>query len=247
MRKLISFTLYGQDPKYVEGMFRNLELKEQFYPDWEVIVFHDNSVANDVIERLGSAATLRNVSGYGIFPASWRFLAYDEDNMERFISRDADSRLSQREADAVTDWEDSEKILHVMRDHPHHGSPAHGKPILGGMWGMTRHPLKQFGADVNTMRDLCLRHQGGKKHTTNRDEWFWTDMNFLRDAIYRVLGNTENCKAHAARDYMHKVTWENEPWAIDFPTPRNEDKNFVGEVIEIIDGKEQRAYQYTEL
>ena len=72
-------------------------------------------------------------------------------------------------------------------------------------------------------------------------------MNFLRDAVYRVFGNPENCKVHAARDYMHKVMWKNEPWATDFPTPRNEDKNFVGEVIEIVDGKEQRAYQYTEL
>jgi hypothetical protein len=247
MRKLISFTLFGEDPKYIEGMYRNVELKERFYPDWEVIVFHDNSLASDVVEKLGLGATLRNVSDCGIFPASWRFLAYDEDNMERFISRDADSRLSQREADAVAEWEDSEKVLHIMRDHPHHGSPAHGKPVLGGMWGMIKRPLRQFGGNVKTMQDLCLRHQRGKKHTTNRDEWFWTDMNFLRDAIYRVLGNAENCKVHAARDYMHKVTWKNEPWAVDFPTPRNEDKNFVGEIIEMVDGKEQRAYQYTEL
>jgi len=247
MKKLISFTLYGNDPKYVEGMYRNIELKEQFYPDWEVMVFHDNSVAGDVIEKLGLRAALRNVSDYRIFPASWRFLAYDENDVERFISRDADSRLSQREAGAVAEWEDSEKVLHIMRDHPHHGSPAHGKPILGGMWGMTKHRETKPVLGIETMRDLCLQHQGEKKYTTNRDEWFWTDMNFLRDAIYHQLGNPENCKIHAARDYMHKVTWKNELWATDFPTPRNEDKNFVGEIIEIIDGKEQRAYQYREL
>ena len=244
--KLISFTLYGQDPKYVEGMYRNIELREKVYPDWNIIIFHDNSVPESDTKKFADmGAILRNVTDSGIYPASWRFLAYDEDNIERFISRDSDSRLSQREADAVAEWEDSKKVLHIMRDHPHHGSPEHGKPILGGMWGITKHP--PLDTNIKTMRDLCLRHQGGKKYTTNREEWFWTDMNFLRDAVYRVFGGPKNSKIHAARDYMHKVRWRNEPWTTDFPTPRNEDKSFVGEVIEIIDGKEQRAYQYTEL
>ena len=237
MRKLISFTLYGSDPKYVNGMFRNIELKEQFYPDWDIIIYHDDSLEQNVIERLSKDASLRNFTDSGIMAASWRFCAFDEPDVERFIVRDSDSRLSQREADAVLDWEKSDKELHIMRDHPHHGYP-----ILGGMWG-----LKNNVSTVS-MKSAIIQYQGGKKqHTTNRQNWSMTDMDFLRDCIYGPLTSEKTCKIHAAKDYMHKVGWHNEPWAEDFPTPRNKDKNFIGEIFSIVDGEEKRDYQYTEL
>lgn len=47
------------------------------------------------------------------------------------LFRDLDSRPTQREMDAVKEWQASKHILHVMRDHP-----AHDMPILAGMWGM---------------------------------------------------------------------------------------------------------------
>lgn len=236
MRKLITFTLYGDDPKYVVGMYKNLELQKTFYPDWEIIIYHDNSLTSEVIDRLSQyGATLRNVDGCGIYAAGWRFMANNEDNVERFIVRDSDSRLSQREADAVQDWEESGKILHIMRDHPHHGYAMNG-----GMWGMKPDP------DIR-LAELCLHYQ--KEHSsqaTVRDNWWMKDMQFLRDVIY-PLAHPQTCTIHAATDYMGKVAWKNESWAQDFPTPRNEDRNFVGEQIDIVDGKEQRAYQYTEL
>ena len=48
------------------------------------------------------------------------------------VSRDLDSRLTDREVAAVTQWLDDPLQLpfHVMRDNPHHGTE-----ILGGMWG----------------------------------------------------------------------------------------------------------------
>ena len=237
MRKLISFTLYGDNPKYVEGMFRNIELKDEFYPDWEIIIYHDDSVEPSVIERLSKHATLRDFTDSGILAASWRFCAFDEPDAERFIVRDSDSRFSQREADAVLEWEKSDKELHIMRDHPHHGYP-----ILGGMWG-----LKNDIAIVS-MKDSILQYQKGKKeHTTSRKNWSMADMYFIRDCVYKHLGTEETSKIHAATDYMHKVGWKNEAWAEDFPTPRNENKNFIGEIFSISDGQEKRDYQYTEL
>ena len=48
------------------------------------------------------------------------------------VSRDLDSRLTGREAAAVTQWlTDPQQLpFHVMRDNPQHGTE-----ILGGMWG----------------------------------------------------------------------------------------------------------------
>jgi len=237
MKKLISFSLYGNDPKYIQGMFRNIELKKEFYPDWDIIIYHDNSLEPDVIKRLSQSAHLKNFTDSGMLAASWRFCAFDEPGLDRFIVRDADSRLSRREAEAVSEWEDSNRSLHIMRDHPHHGYP-----ILGGMWGL------KSDVAIPSMKDKILEYQGGRvEHITNRDNWSMADMNFLRDYVYKSLATEETCKIHAATDYMHKVPWNNESWANDFPSPRNQEKNFIGEIFSIVNGQEKRDYQYKEL
>ena len=46
------------------------------------------------------------------------------------MSRDLDSRFSEREKAATEEWLRSNKEFHFMRDHPYHGSV-----ILGGCWG----------------------------------------------------------------------------------------------------------------
>lgn len=237
MKKLISFTLYGEDPKYIRGMFENIKLKEKFYPDWHIIVFHDNSLSEDVLSRLEEKnVILRNVSEYSVLASMWRFLAHDEPDIERFIVRDSDSRITEREAVAVQEWVDSDKALHVMRDHPHHGYA-----MLGGMWGMKK-------SDMN-MKELCEMYtQADPEQCSDRDNWWMIDQFLLRDVIYRVLGNPNDCMLHAATDYMDKVAWANELWSKDFTIPRNEDKNFIGEIFVFDEeGNEQREYQYKEL
>ena len=66
-----------------------------------------------------------------IFGMVWRFLPLLDPLVDAVASRDLDSRLTAREAAAVTQWlEESGLPFHVMRDHP-----MHGTEILGGMWG----------------------------------------------------------------------------------------------------------------
>ena len=42
MNKLISYSLWGDDPRYVENIFRNFPAREKYYPDWEVKIFFTN-------------------------------------------------------------------------------------------------------------------------------------------------------------------------------------------------------------
>ena len=66
-----------------------------------------------------------------VFGMVWRFLPLLDPLVDAVASRDLDSRLTGREAAAVTQWlEESGLPFHVMRDHP-----MHGTEILGGMWG----------------------------------------------------------------------------------------------------------------
>lgn len=48
--------------------------------------------------------------------------------VDTFMSRDADSRIIPREEAAVREWLTTDRIFHVMRDHPYHCTP-----ILGGI------------------------------------------------------------------------------------------------------------------
>ncbi|XP_064081846.1 uncharacterized protein LOC135198197 isoform X2 [Macrobrachium nipponense] len=61
---------------------------------------------------------------------AWRFGPLGDKFVDRFIIRDTDSPIFQREVDAVQEWILDGTCFHVMRDHP-----WHGVPILGGMWG----------------------------------------------------------------------------------------------------------------
>lgn len=237
--KLISFSLYGKNPKYITGMWENIELQPEVYPDWNIIIYHDNTVPEAYLNLFSqNGIILRDMSGTGLLAADWRFLAYDEKKCERFIVRDSDSRFSHREAQIVKEWEDEDTILHIIRDHPHHGYP-----IMGGMWGMKN---KAFPEDY-TMRGLITEHNGASNSSpTNRKKWIMKDQKFLANVIYPTFAQPQTSTIHATQDYMHRVSWENEEWSKNTP-PRNNENNFIGEIFDYKNGIRFREYQYKEL
>jgi len=135
----ISYSLWGNKEIFTIGAIRNAELAKKIYKDWQVIIYYDNTVPQNVIDKLLSLdVQLVDMTNSGIYGLFWRFLAIDIPDSEFIIFRDADSRLSKREKLAVDEWMKSDKVLHVMRDHPCHGIPfgATHISILGGMWGI---------------------------------------------------------------------------------------------------------------
>jgi hypothetical protein len=233
--KYISFSLFGNDPKYVRGMFENVKLKDNLYKGWKIIVYYDSSVLRKTLEVLSAdGVILKNMTDSGIFPTSWRFLAANEEDCELFICRDTDSRISQREELAVAEWESEDKELHIMRDHPHHGCA-----IMAGMWGMK--------GSLFDMREEILKYQG-KHYNPYVDNWHkQTDQDFLRDVIYKNYATQEKSTIHTAQDFLNRVPWKPECWSKDFPAPICEDKYFIGEIFSFkSDGQEYREYQYKE-
>lgn len=96
---------------------------------------------------------------------SWRFLIASDVNVERYVIRDIDSRLSRREKSAVDDWMLSEKKFHVMRDHQSHARYA----MSGGMWGGIHEAMPN-------MRSLILNQ--------DRPITFLKDMDFLNSMVW---------------------------------------------------------------
>lgn len=132
-KKVISYSLWGDDPKYTVGAIENAKLAQEIYPGWNCYFFIDKNVSTDIIGALSSIENTKIIlknefaDWRGMF---WRFETSYDPEVYVSIFRDTDSRLSIREKLAVDEWLDSGKSFHIMRDHPYHKFP-----ILGGMWG----------------------------------------------------------------------------------------------------------------
>ena len=146
----------------------------KFYPGWTMrVYYHVSDYDGDVMKNLCKLACaepeldicdakenpkLRNTTR--LYPLLWRFLPVLDRQVDNFLSRDLDSRISEREVAlqylltcfvnkiysperamqhslfhcfqvaCVQEFLKSGKYFHVMRDHP-----AHGAPMLGGTWG----------------------------------------------------------------------------------------------------------------
>jgi hypothetical protein len=117
------------------------------------------------LRKLGAELVPIDMARHGNQSMFWRFWAAADPTIERFISRDVDSRLMERDAVAVAQWIRSDAPFHVVRDHPSHSL----YPMSGGLWGARRGALPQ-------VMDLINRFPTDSKYLTdmlflNRDVW----------------------------------------------------------------------------
>jgi len=177
MKRVISFSLWGSDPKYTIGAIKNAALAKEIFPEWVCRFYVGKSVPLDIIDKLKKFdnVEIKEMDEEGDWTGMfWRFYPASEPNVLAMISRDTDSRLSYREKSAVDEWMQSDKGFHIMRDHN-----GHSAQILGGMWGVKSTILK----DMKTFID---EYQKGN---------FWqVDQNFLSSKIYPIIEN--DCLVH---------------------------------------------------
>ena len=134
-KRVISFSIFGNQIKYFDGIEENIHLARLLYPGWFIYIYYNNSVPSIFFKglQLQQDVKLIDMSQENLPGMFWRFLPYDDYEIELFIVRDLDSRISIRESVAVFEWVNSSKDLHIMRDHPFHSAL-----IMGGMWGLKR-------------------------------------------------------------------------------------------------------------
>jgi len=227
MKKIISFSLWCQDNPmdgykyqthnmYCRGAIRNLEIQqnEGIFKDWTLRFYINSTVPKDVQDKLTElGGELVDMTGSNIPGMFWRFLAIEDKTVDIFECRDTDSRISKRDEDAVNDFIQSDKILHVMRDHPHHYYK-----ILGGMWGFKNNMI-----DVN-FSEMLHKFLRKRKYRFKRMD----DMKFL-DELYdkmvgRILGHDHFFKFPENKSYPN----------FEF---KNEYYPFIGEIHDENDDK----------
>lgn len=214
-RKVITFSLWGDNPNYNVGAVENAKLASEFYPDFECWFYiHKESVPEQTIKNLKFLKNTRiifekDISDKGK-PMMWRFKAIDDPEVDIMMPRDTDTRILLREKLAVQEWLESGKVFHVMRDHPFHG--AHHMRIPGGMFG-----TKKI-AKIKSWTDLMSSYISPTGHKNyNYDQYF------LKKYIYPKI--KKNMIIHSS---CTKLIGES---IKPFPIPHSDTWQFVGEYV----------------
>ena len=203
MRRVISFCLWGDNPKYTIGAIKNAELAKFVYTGWETWFYVADCVPEEIIKELAkNDAKVINKGTASYLSMFWRFELIEDQSVDVFISRDTDSRLNYRERRAVDEWISSEKVMHIMRDHSWHGTQ-----MLGGMWGLkgTIDNFNELVANFIEANFDVHQLEIGK---------YDLDQAFLRNVIF------PNFKDNST---IHDEFFDKKP----FPTPR-ENNEYVG-------------------
>lgn len=186
MRKVIGFSLWGEQEHYYYGALENIDLAKEFYPGWECWFYiqnqeHKDPLIKTLISEIERKAKVISYCTNNEFEGSMiRFLPALEKDVSVFISRDCDSRLNVREQYAVNEWlNETTYPFHLMRDHKEHQTE-----ILAGMWGCRDGVLHDLQLMFDQWTDYT--HKG-------------IDQEFLTKFVWPRIKN--NHLAHDSYDY----------------------------------------------
>jgi len=173
--RVFSFCIYGSNPKYCKGMTENLKLISTHFPDWNVWIYVGNDVptsySNEYSSFPNTKCIFTNETGKRL--ASYRFFAIDDPDVDCMFSRDADSRVDERDQMCIEKFLLSEKTFHIIRDHPNHKSR-----IMAGMFG-----LKKSVFSISFQR---LYTEWISSRMNIRD-FYNTDELFLEQVVYPLV------------------------------------------------------------
>jgi hypothetical protein len=187
MTNVISFPLWGDNPRYTVGAIKNAKLAQEIYHGWECWYFMNMTEFEKMAGHVNALLEMANVRIIAVgrekhhlmlsrFEAIDGIQLYHQGTIDPdvMLSRDCDSRLSLREKLAVDKWIASDKRFLVLKDHPWHA----GVPVLGGLWGVKRGLLPPMAQMINDF----IR-------ADPRNEW-QCDQRFLTDKIWPLVQNS---------------------------------------------------------
>lgn len=205
MSKAISFSLWGNNPKYTIGMLKNVELSKIYFPNWKIVIYCDCLVPLGIILELStyehvSVIEMPKIGDWtSLF---WRYKAIEDNDI--VICRDADSRLNERDSFCVNEWINSNKNLHSIYDHPYHKFV-----VMPGLFGM-----KKEGKFSKNINKLIQQYSSQNAYGTDYQffakyyDQYKNDL-FIHDGCGVILENP-NMPNRKRLEYCGRIFDENE-------------------------------------
>ncbi|KAK3875034.1 hypothetical protein Pcinc_020068 [Petrolisthes cinctipes] len=191
-QKVVSYVVYGRFPNaYYNGLEKLVYEVPKFYPGWSMRV-HLNWAQDNLRDWACALAcnnshldicNVQNLPGIGnvneSFAMTWRFSVMGDPLVNRYIVRDSDTPLIQREVDAVNEWIRLGTCFHTMRDHI-----AHRSPVMGGMWGGCNYWQPSKNKEIRTILFLSRKKYGGDQNALTTYLLPWAKENMTSHASY---------------------------------------------------------------
>jgi hypothetical protein len=172
--KVFSFCLYGTEPNYYTGLLENIAIVREQFPDFSIYVYKGVCDPSWVIPDGVIVIETGREGGINMF---YRLLPLTF--AEIGFTRDADSRITERDQWCIREFLESDKSYHVIRDHYYHRSK-----IMGGLFGWK----KSLSVSILTDRGFT----------------YGDDEAFLASDVYPTIRNDilvhTNCRAFVAED-----------------------------------------------
>ena len=131
-KKVVSFSLFGNDKKYFSNINSCIESYQILFPDWIIRVYVSDDLPVDVIKKFRDyrcEIVIMKAKGIDFRYTFWMYLVLDDQSVSHALIRDIDSIASKREKLMVDQWLNTNYILHIIRDHPDHTDL-----IMGGLF-----------------------------------------------------------------------------------------------------------------
>lgn len=210
MNYIFSYSLFGSADKYCKGMLRNVELIEAAFPSWGIWIYIGNDVPDSIINTLEQHPSVKLIytNEVGMVNKLYRFFSIDDSSIDVCCVRDADSRILDRDVSCIKDFIESDKLFHIIRDHPNHHHP-----ILAGTISIKK-------GLINNIHSLFCQYREKNDVTS-----FWSDQDFLKSIFYpHVL----------ASSMIHDDLQQLEPYSMktSFKVPIKSGLDFIGQVYE---------------
>lgn len=229
---VISYSLWGSRPMFVNGIIDNIILAKKHFPGWTVVVYMPdyeiaaNGQLVDTVIAQKNARIIPSGQADGYIGSFWRFQAvFDDNSVERVIVRDADDRLGLRDRWCVDQWVQSGKEFHVIRDHPNH---RHN--VMGGMWGLDTRNGENVSWFKSQYEKAVSEIDRGPWKISGPQKYFGANQRFMSDVIWPKYE-----KSVLVHDEFYKPYGNEQPIAIKRKGP----KDFIGQKY---DGKGRPVY-----
>lgn len=177
-RNIVSYSLFGSDPYYHECAVTNARITSVMFPEFTARFYCAPDLPMQVLKALKAAGAEllrpRRPASASMSPMAgtfWRFLAFDDPDVDVVLCRDVDSPILPRERAAIELWLASSAPFYCLRDHS-----VHAELLLAGMWGGFTRVLPPLGP----LADRFAR----------TDHSRFADQSFLRQVVWpRVRDN----------------------------------------------------------
>ena len=135
MKNIISFNLWGDNPKYTIGAIKNAEIAATIYPGWICYFYVGDTVPDEIKQKLQTFDHVKLIhkseESNNFLNYFWHLSPASDPDVCATIFRNTHCSLNHKEKVAVDEWLKSDKNAHIIQP-----DSSSRRLREDGMWGI---------------------------------------------------------------------------------------------------------------